>query len=470
MRTNKLVWAGLGVLTVLAVVVVVNKGNEPETLKAAERSDAPTRVTVKTVEGDTVVETLTQVQARYEAQLEENKKLREKNTEIEKRISNLEYSTGNTKGDNRIDNVMSKLENLGGSLQSLTSQVQTQADQLGIAKSNGYSFSDEDLGWGPGDTGYSTRAGTKSGKAGSAVAQPRLPGYVSIKPLSSTAPEALVAPTDLPKSALSRAPAIPAETVTPHYTIPARSTLLDNVAMTALIGIVPIDGRLKDPFPVKIIVGNENLATNGLKIPGLKGAIFEGIAAGNWNLSCISVSITGGTFTFSDGRVQHLKASSQADRTGISALSPITEGDSRNAIGYISDQNGVPCVYGVRVTDAHKQLATVGVLGLTANYYDARSEAEITRTSNAEGSGTARLTGDAMKYAVNKSLGRSLDDASNFYMQRNRDTFDAIVAPPGLKLTIHITSDLYVDYHSNARKIAYSPNDRGGQHAHAQLD
>lgn len=469
MRTNKIVWAGLGVLILLAVVVVVNKGNEPVPANAiAENGQEVKKVTVKTVEGDTVVETLSQVQARYEAQVEENKKLREKNSDIEQRLSSLEYKTGNSKGDNRIDSVMSKLETLGGSLHSLSSQVQTQADQLGLAKSNGYSFSDEDLGWEGATPGYTTSPGRTSKK--SEPTFKRLAGYVSIPPLSSAMPEVTDPLAATAQSALSKKPAVPPESITPHYTIPARSTLLDNVAMTALIGIVPVDGKLKDPFPVKIIIGNENLATNGLKIPGLKGAVFEGIAAGNWNLSCISVSLTGGTFTFTDGRVQHLKSNSNGERNSIAALTPITDGDTRNSIGYISDRQGVPCIAGQRVTDAHKQLATVGVLGLASNYFDARSEAEITRTSNASGDGTTRLTGDAMKFAANKSAGKSLDDVTEFYLRRNRDTFDAVVAPPGLAVTLHITTDLHVDYHSNARKIAYSPSDRGDAHAHATLD
>jgi integrating conjugative element protein (TIGR03752 family) len=470
MRTNKIVWVGLGVLTILAVVVVVNKGNEPAPANtvAENMTDANKKVTVKTVEGDTVVETLSQVQARYEAQVEENKKLREKNTEIEQRLSSLEYKTGNSKGDNRIDSVMTKLETLGGSLQNLSSQVQNQADQLGLAKSNGYSFSEEDLGWEGASSGYATSP-SRPGRKNEPVYK-RLAGYVSIPTLSSAMPEVTDPLKDTARSALSKKPAVPTETVTPHYTIPARSTLLDNVAMTALIGIVPVDGKLKDPFPVKIIVGNENLATNGLKIPGLKGAVFEGIAAGNWNLSCISVSLTAGTFTFTDGRVQHLKGKAQGERNAVASLTPITDGEVRNSIGYISDRQGVPCIAGQRVTDAHKQLATVGVLGLASNYFDARSEAEITRTSNASGDGTARLTGDAMKFAANKSVGKSLDDVTEFYLRRNRDTFDAIVAPPGLPVALHITTDLHVDYHSNSRKIAYSHSDRGDAHAHATLD
>src|SRR5690606_27487510 len=144
------------------------------------------------------------------------------NTEIEQRLSSLEYKTGNSKGDNRMDSVMTKLETLGGSLQNLSSQVQIQADQLGLAKSNGYSFSDEDLGWENSSSGYAT-SGARTGNKNEPVFK-RVAGYVSIPPLSSAMPDVTDPLKASAQSALSKKPVVPPETVTPHYTIPARST------------------------------------------------------------------------------------------------------------------------------------------------------------------------------------------------------------------------------------------------------
>lgn len=45
------------------------------------------------------------------------------------------------------------------------------------------------------------------------------------------------------------------DSLTPVYTIPANSTLMGSVAMTALIGRVPVDGTVNDPYPFKVLVG-----------------------------------------------------------------------------------------------------------------------------------------------------------------------------------------------------------------------
>jgi integrating conjugative element protein (TIGR03752 family) len=41
----------------------------------------------------------------------------------------------------------------------------------------------------------------------------------------------------------------------PVYTVPSNSTLMGSIAMTALIGRVPIDGTVNDPYPFKVLIG-----------------------------------------------------------------------------------------------------------------------------------------------------------------------------------------------------------------------
>ena len=71
------------------------------------------------------------------------------------------------------------------------------------------------------------------------------------------------------------------------YTVPTNSTLMGSVAMTALIGRVPVDGTVNDPFPFKVLVGPDNLTANGIDIPDVAGAVFSGTASGDWTLSCV---------------------------------------------------------------------------------------------------------------------------------------------------------------------------------------
>jgi integrating conjugative element protein (TIGR03752 family) len=72
----------------------------------------------------------------------------------------------------------------------------------------------------------------------------------------------------------------------PYYTVPRNATLVGSTGMTALIGRIPTQGQVQDPFPFKVIVGADNLAANGIEIPGVDGMIFGGTATGDWALLC----------------------------------------------------------------------------------------------------------------------------------------------------------------------------------------
>ena len=61
------------------------------------------------------------------------------------------------------------------------------------------------------------------------------------------------------------------QTVHPVYTVPRNATLIGSTAMTALVGRVPVQGQVRDPMPFKVITGADNLAANGLTIPGVQG-------------------------------------------------------------------------------------------------------------------------------------------------------------------------------------------------------
>lgn len=75
------------------------------------------------------------------------------------------------------------------------------------------------------------------------------------------------------------------------YTVPRNATLVGSVGMTALVGRIPVQGQVQDPMPFKVITGADNLAANGLRIPGVEGMIWSGTAIGDWTLSCVSGQI-----------------------------------------------------------------------------------------------------------------------------------------------------------------------------------
>ena len=92
-------------------------------------------------------------------------------------------------------------------------------------------------------------------------------------------------------------------------------------------------------MPFKVITGKENLAANGLRIPGIEGMIWSGTAIGDWTLSCVTGKLESVTFVFEDGTIQ--------------TPSPVMiingwfqwkqRREAKPAAGWISDARGIPC-------------------------------------------------------------------------------------------------------------------------------
>ena len=111
---------------------------------------------------------------------------------------------------------------------------------------------------------------------------------------------------------------------TPVYTIPRNATLIGSIAMTALVGRVPVKGQVRDPMPFKVIAGKDNLAANGLTIPNVQGMVFSGTAIGDWTLSCVTGQLESVTFVFEDGTIQTVSS----DDNSL-AVVPVETGTSR---------------------------------------------------------------------------------------------------------------------------------------------
>ena len=118
----------------------------------------------------------------------------------------------------------------------------------------------------------------------------------------------------------------------PVYTVPRNATLIGSTAMTALVGRVPIQGQVRDPMPFKVITGAENLAANGLRVPGVQGMVWSGTAIGDWTLSCVTGRLDSVTFVFDDGTIRTLSSDDRQSqsragaRTGPWAGSPTPRG------------------------------------------------------------------------------------------------------------------------------------------------
>jgi len=236
---------------------------------------------------------------------------------------------------------------------------------------------------------------------------------------------------------------------TPAYTVPRNSTLIGSTGMTALIGRIPKEGTVEDPFPFKVIVGKENLAANGIQIPGLEGMIFSGKASGDWTLSCVRGQMHSVTYVFADGTIRTLSSDDQqgSSQQGQNAERPL---------GWISDRRGIPCVTGVRISNSATYLSGRILAAATEAAAGAFSQGEVTNSVSALGGvSTSVITGDAMRFAGGQALSGGAAEVSAYLRERAAQSFDVIYVDTGVELAIHIDIELAIDYQHEGRKTSY---------------
>lgn len=240
--------------------------------------------------------------------------------------------------------------------------------------------------------------------------------------------------------------------VDPVYTLPENSTLVGSSAMTALLGRVPVNNKVTDPYPFKVMIGRDNLTANGIELPEVEGAIVSGTASGDWTLSCVRGSVTSITFVFTDGTVRTLPAPS--DRTDNSGSENGGSGNG-GSIGWLSDNSGIPCISGERKSNASSYLPTIGLLALGTSAGDGLTASQYTNNTTDGGGITSALTGNAGQAVLGQALGGSFKEVAQWVKDRYGQTFDAVYVPPGAQVAVHITRQLNIDYAEKGRRVKY---------------
>lgn len=128
--------------------------------------------------------------------------------------------------------------------------------------------------------------------------------------------------------------------------------------LRTLIGRLPINGTVTDPYPFKVLIGKDNLTANGIELPDVEGAIVSGTASGDWTLSCVRGQVNSVTFVFSDGTVRTLPRPDTSNNAGGQNNNAQAKQDTGTSggIGWISDENGIPCIGGERKSNASTYL------------------------------------------------------------------------------------------------------------------
>lgn len=243
------------------------------------------------------------------------------------------------------------------------------------------------------------------------------------------------------------------KTQEPVYTVPRNSTLIGSISMTALIGRIPLNGVVQEPFPFKVIVGKDNLAANGITMPFLNGMIFSGTATGDWTLSCVRGSVHSVTYVFNDGTIRTL-SSDDGSLQEKSSSSGQQKGEQ--SLGWISDRRGIPCVTGERISNAIDYLSGRVIASAASAAAMAFAQGEVTNTvSPIGGVSTSVITGDSAKYAGYTALSGGVDEVAKYLEERGAQSFDVIYVDTGVELAIHVDAELPIDYELNGRKTNY---------------
>lgn len=234
-------------------------------------------------------------------------------------------------------------------------------------------------------------------------------------------------------------------TVHPVYTVPRNATLIGSTAMTALVGRVPVQGQVRDPMPFKVITGADNLAANGLTLPGVQGMVWSGTAVGDWTLSCVTGRLDSVTFVFEDGTIRTISGDDRGNQGG----------GAEKPLGWISDEQGIPCITGERKTNAPAFLSQrIGVMAIQAAA-EAAANAETTSVVSNAGSVTSSVSGDTGRFVLGKTISGGSEEVSKWLLERQSQSFDAVFVPAGIRIAIHVDRELPIDFDTTGRKLTH---------------
>jgi integrating conjugative element protein (TIGR03752 family) len=232
----------------------------------------------------------------------------------------------------------------------------------------------------------------------------------------------------------------------PVYTVPRNATLIGSTAMTALVGRVPRQGQVRDPMPFKVITGADNLAANGLVVPGVQGMVWSGTAIGDWTLSCVTGRLESVTFVFDDGTIRTLSSDDRDSQVG----------GADEPLGWISDAQGIPCISGARKTNAPAFLTQrIGVTAMQAAA-EAAAAAETTTVVSESGVASNTVTGDTGSYVLGKTIAGGSDEVGKWLLERQSQSFDAVFVPAGTDIAIHVDRELPIDLDTHGRKLTHA--------------
>ena len=469
MRSNGLLkWLMIPVAVLVLFVGIRLFSGGGET--APTRTDASAQLTPEEmkalgIEGDTPRDTVATLVAQVKqlrtelqtalsdnkSQREENQRLRQRENSIDQRITSaLEAERSNL----RRDQQQSAAERQ--QTEGLLADLQRRLDSIG-GRGGGHADLPVGLGLRDGD-----EAGMEGGTrwvepddAKKAEGRGSSSGSLSFPTSFGQAQSTLEATAESVVNAGARAAGV--KSAKPVYTVPTNSTLMGSVAMTALIGRVPIDGTVNDPYPFKVLVGADNLTANGIDIPDVAGAVFSGTASGDWTLSCVRGQVRSITFVFHDGTIRTIPE----DRDGNQQSE-----QQRDGLGWISDPYGIPCVSGERRSNAQQYLGSQALITAAGAGVASLIDSDSGQVSYVGADGSIGSVGISGNEAMGRILAGGVRDMADWVNKLYGQAFAAVYVQPGAKVAVHLEKPLAIDFDPEGRKVDH----RAGESHALELD
>jgi len=460
MRSNGLLkWLMIPVAVLVLFVGIRLFSGGGETTPA--RTDASTQLTPEEmkalgIEGDTPRDTVATLVAQVKqlrtelqtalsdnkSQREENQRLRQRENSIDQRITSaLESERSNLRRDQQ--QAASERQQTEG----LLADLQRRLDSIG-GRGGGHADLPVGLGLRDGD-----EAGMGSGMRwvepdDAKKAEGRASSSAGMSFPTSFGPAQSTLETTAETVANAGARAAGVKSARPVYTVPTNSTLMGSVAMTALIGRVPIDGTVNDPYPFKVLVGPDNLTANGIDIPDVAGAVFSGTASGDWTLSCVRGQVRSITFVFHDGTVRTVPE----DRDGNQQNNQQQNSQS-GGLGWISDPYGIPCVSGERRSNAQQYLGSQALITAAGAGVASLIDSDSGQMSYVGADGSIGSVGISGNEAMGRILAGGVRDMADWVNKLYGQAFAAVYVQPGAKVAVHLEKPLAIDFDPEGRKV-----------------
>ncbi|WP_312594083.1 TIGR03752 family integrating conjugative element protein [Stutzerimonas nitrititolerans] len=458
----------LALLLVFLGIKLFSGGNDvPGALEEATRL-TPDEAKALGIEGDTPRDTVATLVAQVrqlrtelqtalgdnKVQREENQRLRQRESTIDRRIQSALDSERNQLHQDR-QQVSSERQKTQGLLQQLQQRLDgigkdNRADlPVGLGLEPDDSLAGDTLLWiEPEDR----RDDGKQRSTGNASD----PGFPTrFGPAQKTLETAASSAVDAGR----RAAGVPETTAV--YTVPTNSTLMGSISMTALIGRVPIDGTVSDPYPFKVLIGRDNLTANGIDIPDVAGAVVSGTASGDWTLSCVRGQIRSVTFVFEDGTIRTLP---KDDERGGHRQQSNNGNDTQDGMGWISDPHGIPCVSGQRRSNAQQYLGTQALITAAGAGVASLIDSDSGQVSYMSNDGSIGTVGIGANEAMGRILAAGVQDMSAWVNKLYGQAFAAVYVKPGARVAVHLEEPLTIDYDPKGRRVDH----RLGGSSHAQ--